>query len=419
MSALPHRVRTINLGLDFDPSAPSRARELAMRFFARADALFEAADLVPRTRRMTTQPCAGFALGARGLVSTIKSLERDLDGIWLCVPGPQFHDPSDDPAGLDWVVDAIAETENVFTNTLVGSLHGIHLGAIDRVGRLMREIAAIDDNGQGNFRFAAIANVRPGTPYFPAAVHEGESGFSVALELAHLADAAFRSDLGFDDKLRLFSDSVAALAREVAICGRRVEAETGVRFLGVDFSLAPFPGEDTSAVGALEALDDARIGSANFILSFHAVNQVLATAAPEVPRIGYNGTMLSVAEDNVLAERVAERAVGIKDLLLYATVCGCGLDMLPLHPDTPASQLSALVQAVSVISHRWDKPLIARLLPTPLDVDGRTCFRHDFLVNTLPFAADCITFAKPAPHSSRYYTRPTEKRRNEHALETI
>lgn len=419
MNGVTHRVRTINLGLNFDPSAPLRAREQAVRFFARADALFETADLEPRTRRMTTQPCAGFTPGARGLVSTIKSLERDLDGVWLCVPGPQFHDPSDDPSGLDWVVDVIAETDNVFTNTLVGSRHGIHLGAIDRVGRLMREIAAIDHNGQGNFRFAAIANVRPGTPYFPAAVHEGDSGFSIALELAHLADAAFRSDLGFDDKLRLFSDSIAALAREVAICARRVEAETGVRFLGVDFSLAPFPGEDTSAVGALEALNHARIGSANFILSFHAVNQVLATAAPEVPRIGYNGTMLSVAEDNVLAQRVAERAVGIKDLLLYATVCGCGLDMLPLRPDTPASQLSALVQAVSVISHRWDKPLIARLLPTPLDVDGRTCFRHDFLVNTLPFAADCIAFAEPAPPSSCYYTRPTEKRRNEHALETI
>ena len=419
MTAVIHRVRTVNLGLDFDPAAPSRAREEAMRFFARADTLFEAADLEPRTRRMTTQPCAGFAAGARGLVPTIKSLERDLEGVWLCVPGPQFLDPGDDPAGLDWVVDAIAETENVFTNTLVGSRRGIHLGAIERVGKLMREIAAIDDNGQGNFRFAAIANVHPGTPYFPAAVHEGESGFSVALELAHLADAAFRSDLGFDDKLRLFSEGVAALAREVAACARRVERETGVRFLGVDFSLAPFPGEDTSAVGALEMLNHARIGSANFILSFHAVNQVLATAAPEVPRIGYNGTMLSVAEDNVLAQRVAERAVGIKDLLLYATVCGCGLDMLPLRPETPATQLSALVQAVSVISHRWDKPLIARLLPTPLDTEGRTCFRHDFLVNTLPFAADCIAFAEPGPPSSRYYTRPNEKIRSTPALETI
>jgi uncharacterized protein (UPF0210 family) len=419
MSAAAHRIRTVNLGLKFEPAAPARACELARRFFAVADAAFADADLAPRTRRVTTQPCAGFAPGAAGLVPAIVALERELDGIWLCVPGPQFQAPGDEVSALDWIADAIAETENVFTNTLIGSRRGIHLDAIERVGRLMREIASIDDNGQGNFRFAAIANVRPGTPYFPAAVHEGDSGFSVALELAGIADAAFRSDLPFEQKLRRFASGVAALAREAAACSQRVEAETGVRFLGLDFSLAPFPGARTSAVGALESLQDTVIGSADFILSFHAVNQVLANAAPEVPRVGYNGTMLSVAEDDVLARRVAERAVGIKDLLLYATVCGCGLDMLPLPPDTSAAQLSTLVRAVSVISHRWDKPLIARLLPTPLDADGRTCFRHDFLVNTVPFAADAIALAAPTSGAGRYYTTPTEKALSEPAMETL
>lgn len=419
MSSYQQRIRTINLGLKSDPLTPSRVAQRARRFFGSADGIFGDADLAPRTRRVTTQPCAGYAPTVRTLLPVIREMERELDGIWLCVPGPQFHDEADDPSSLDWLPELIGGTENVFFNALVGSRFGIHLGAIKRIGTLMREIALAQDNGQGNFRFAAIANVRPGMPYFPAAYHEGDDCFTVALELAHLADAVFHTTGTFDEKLRMFTRDVAALARKTNGCARKVAAETGMKFMGLDFSLAPFPGEHTSAVGAIEALNNTPIGSANFILSFHAVNQVLATVAAEVPRIGYNGTMLSVAEDTVLARRVAERKVCIKDLLLYATICGCGLDMLPLQPDTPACHLSALVQTMAVIAHRWDKPLIARLLPTPLDSAGRTCFEHDFLVNTTPFAADSIEFAESTPQSEHYYSRPKQEILAEHELEEI
>lgn len=40
--------------------------------------------------------------------------------------------------------------------------------------------------------------------------------------------------------------------------------------------------------------------------------------------------MLPPLEDNGLAQRAAEKAYGIYDLLTYSSVCGIGLDAVPI-----------------------------------------------------------------------------------------
>jgi uncharacterized protein len=62
--------------------------------------------------------------------------------------------------------------------------------------------------------------------------------------------------------------------------------------------------------------------------------------------------------------------LSIKDLLLYAAVCGTGLDTVPLPGDTSTEQLEAILLDVAALAHRLDKPLTARLMPIPGKVAG-------------------------------------------------
>jgi uncharacterized protein (UPF0210 family) len=293
------------------------------------------------------------------------------------------------------VAALLSRTDQVFSNVLVGGPTGIHMGAIHRFGELALELARATENGMGNFRLAAMANVEPDTPYFPASYNRSGEGFSLALELAPLAMRAFSEAGSVQQRLERFGDSAGALARRVAKAAREVEAATGVMLRGIDFSLAPYPSEESSVVAALEMLNGGKINDPGFILTLYAVNQVLKSIAPELPRVGYNGSMLSVLEDQTLAARLDENACTINDLLLCSTVCGCGLDMLPVTMDSTPSQIAALVESVAAIAHKWSKPLIARVLPAPTGEDGRTAFRHDFIVNARP-----LTLPPARQHSS-------------------
>ena len=55
----------------------------------------------------------------------------------------------------------------------------------------------------------------------------------------------------------------------------------------------------------------------------------------------------------------------VKDLLLYSTVCGTGLDTVPLPGDVTVEQLYALLLDLAALALRLGKPLTARLMPIP------------------------------------------------------
>jgi hypothetical protein len=75
--------------------------------------------------------------------------------------------------------------------------------------------------------------------------------------------------------------------------------------------------------------------------------------------------------------------LGVKDLLLYSSVCGTGLDTLPLPGDTTPEQLGALLADVTALAVRLGKPLTARLMPIPGKQAGDpTGFDFSFFANS-------------------------------------
>ena len=99
--------------------------------------------------------------------------------------------------------------------------------------------------------------------------------------------------------------------------------------------------------------------------------------------------MLPLLEDPLLARRAAEGRYGVRELLLYSSVCGTGLDTVPLAGDTPARAISALIADMAALALRYDKPLAARLLPVPGKAAG------DAVAFDIPFLTDSVALAIP------------------------
>jgi uncharacterized protein (UPF0210 family) len=148
---------------------------------------------------------------------------------------------------------------------------------------------------------------------------------------------------------------------EAALTG--LHPETGVRFAGCDWSLAPYPDEARSIGAAIEALSGAPFGAWGTLAAVRGLTSAIRAA--RVTRLGFSGVMLPVIEDPVLARRSAEGRYTLRDLLAFSAVCGTGLDTIPLPEDTSAEQIVGVLAEVAALSSALGKPLTARLLPLP------------------------------------------------------
>jgi uncharacterized protein (UPF0210 family) len=154
-------------------------------------------------------------------------------------------------------------------------------------------------------------------------------------------------------------------------------ARTGVRFSGFDFSPAPYPQDWCSLGAAVEAVGQNTLGSDGSLAAAALIADTLDRGRWR--RAGFNGLMLPVLEDSVLAKRTVEGTFSVKDLLLYSAVCGTGLDTVPIPGDSSEDEIAALLFDVAALSVRLGKPLTARLMPIPGKVAGdKTNFDFDF-----------------------------------------
>jgi hypothetical protein len=80
---------------------------------------------------------------------------------------------------------------------------------------------------------------------------------------------------------------------------------------------------------------------------------------------GFSGFMQPVLEDYTLSKRLSEDRFNLDSLLLYSTMCGTGLDVVPLPGDITEQELFYILLDMCTISVRLNKPLTARLMPIP------------------------------------------------------
>ena len=321
-----------------------------------------------------------------------KAQERGFDYLSM---GPALPDS---PESYSLIPEMLEETKTVFFSANLIDLKGrISMSAIRSSAEIIHRAADIEKDGFANLRFAAMAGVKPFTPFFPAAFSSGkEAAFSIAVECADVFVIAFRDSNSLkeahDKALEVLED---AALRMGSVC-LGLQKEFPFEFKGFDFSSAPYPGEMSSIGNALESLGVPELG----LNGSAAAAAFLAGLLDEGnwPRVGFNGLMLPVLEDTGLAGRATEGTLTIRDLLLYSCLCGTGLDTIPLTGETTVEQIAALLLDLAAISVRLSKPLTARLMPIPGKKAGEE-IRFDFEY----FAAGKV-MDLPAKELKRFFT---------------
>ena len=391
MHTLP--VRTITLGLGDPHPLAFKTIESAAAMLQRASARCVEAGYEVQTLRLSTRPVfddlANWSNAA--LLEYARELQRMLDDVGLsyCSLGPAQAARPDFPSErIDLVADMLAATTAInATVQLATNDDGLRAAAALPAAQVMRRLARETAEGFGNFRFAALACVAAGCPFFPSAYHAGPTSLSLGMQGAGvIRDAlqAYRRDgskpLELMDVSARVRDALIEQATPVVELGRTFAVEQGVLFGGIDLSPAPL-GED-SIVDALELYGYGPIGSPGTVAAAAALTYALKNTG--LPTCGYCGLMLPVLEDAVLGNRWEQGLLQVHQLLLYSAVCGTGLDTVPLPGNIEAEVIAGLLLDVATLALRLNKPLSARLFPVPGKQPGeRTEFTSPYLTNTL------------------------------------
>jgi|Deesub1362A_J573_1020465.scaffolds.fasta_scaffold01703_7 hypothetical protein len=294
---------------------------------------------------------------ARQLEAEIFALGVDYLALGPVLPG--------DVAGFEALPKILEGTEAVFCSALFADHSlGLSLQAARAAAGVILAASALQADGFANLRFAALANVAPGSPFFPAAYHRGgQPALALATEAADLAVSAVRGAKSPQSLARLLQETIEGHAGVLARVGQSVAADFDLRFLGIDFSLAPYPEAQRSLGTALEAFGTQALGLAGSFAAAAFLADTLGRA--QYPKVGFNGLFFPVLEDAVLAERAAQGKLQLTDLLLLSTLCGTGLDTVPLPGDISQGQIAAILLDLGAIALRHNKPLTARLMPIP------------------------------------------------------
>lgn len=363
------KVRAITVFADLGPPL-DEAQIARLGDFARAAReAYENDGFVVQTTRLATRafPRLHLSHWADKPVEFAVALER------LCVQHG-FDYISLGPAGRDvWprLPELLAGARSVFATTLItcpatGTIDG---DAIWGAARVIRGATTAEADGFANLRFAALANVAPGTPFFPAAYYGGgPPAFAIATEAADLALTAFAGARDAQVARWRLTAAIEKQAKKLARCAERLSEDHDIYFGGIDFSLAPFPSPEVSIGAALESLSGQPLGSVGTLAAAAVVTEAIDRA--QFPRCGFCGLMLPLLEDTVLANRASERRLRIGELLQWSAVCGTGLDTVPLPGNVSEEVLAALLFDVAVLAVRSKKPLSARLMPLPGKVAG-------------------------------------------------
>jgi uncharacterized protein len=375
-------VRTVTAFVELDAAHYEAQLQQTAAGLKEAKKLFEQAGFEVQTLRVTTQPFMQYA-GKLPQAEALRMFER-IESIakvqeLLVNIGPAALDDHPDPQALALLEALHGRGSQLNASMIIAAEDGIHWNTVRAAAHHIWRVAAISPHSQGTFSFAAVAMLAQGSPFFPGSWHQGNGGrFSVGLQSANVVTEVFQRTQG--DAPRAIAALAAVLsgyAARVHTVATAIEARTGWHYWGFDPTPAPL--KEDSIGRALEAFGPGRLGTPGTLTAAYVITE----AQKQVPgRVGYSGLMVPVLEDTVLAQRWGEGALSLDTLLSYSSVCGTGLDAMPLPGDVTEEQLRRIISDVAVLAYKWKKPLTARLQPVHGRAAGQMSeFDSPFIVN--------------------------------------
>lgn len=386
-------LRTITLGIAEPHPLPIIVIERAKTFLQNASIRFTDAGYEVQTVRLSTRSLFDDLAdwSPQNVLRYVKDLQgmlTDADLGFCSLGTAQVTHPVFSLDRLDLLADILISTSALSGTVQLATLeYGLRQEAALPTAFVIKRLAQETAEGQGNFRFAMLACVAPGTPFFPAAYHTGPASLSLGLQGAGIVTEALQDHITTTAQAldpvtitQWVREALRTYALPIVRLGQEVAQEHGHLFGGIDLSPAPM-GADSIA-SALELCGYGPLGSPGTLSIASALTSALKST--NLPTCGYCGLMLPVLEDAGLGQRWEEGYVNIQQLLLYSAVCGTGLDTIPLPGTCSAETIAHLLLDVATLALRLQKPLSARLFPVPGKRAGEhTAFTSPYLTNTI------------------------------------
>jgi len=372
------KIRTITAGFHLElPLDEGRISRIA-EFVHSVRRAFEERGYPVQTVRVTTQPWEEYFTSKAQIVSLV----RELEDLFKTYAVDYFNvGTTRNPRLIPIIYDLIQDTSKLFCTVPIADHTRIDHEAAKRTAAVMKRLSTIRPDGFSNLRFAALFNSGPGGAFFPAAYHRGPESFAIGTENSDLVLKAFSQARDIERAGRVLNKILMEEFKKIEEIASHISESQGIPFEGIDVSIAPSVQPDESIAFAFEELGLGKFGDVGTLAIAKIITDTIRDL--EVSKCGYCGLMLPILEDYGLAMRNIDGAFNLTDLLLYSSVCGTGLDTIPLPGDTSEEKLYALLLDIASISIKLDKPLSARLMPVPGKRPGEmTDYDFEYFANT-------------------------------------
>lgn len=340
----------------------------------------------------------------QSLISKTVELEKIAHGLGLQFLNLGVIDDRDFVSQMGSLSDLVSSLESANVSVAMGQDWGF-----PEALHIAREILAMERKQTGStFRFSVSFNCIAEIPYFPASYSTSDDvSFALGMENTALLKNAYSKTKEQSHTLDLRKDCpISTLKKEIVsvfssafkpvedICMSCAEFH-GWRYSGIDSSITPDLDSNLEECLRFPLSKDLNfdpwgIGTPATI---DAITEAIKNL--HIRTTGYRGVMLTVLENSSLAQAASRGNLNIQKLLLYANVCGVGLDTIPIpgissKPGCSEEEsllqiqykIAGLLLDMAAISKRQKKPLSVRLLPVlGSKVHDQTHFISPYLLN--------------------------------------
>jgi len=372
------KIRTITTGFNLEAHVKEKQIRQLSDFTNNSKEIFESNGYTVQTVRVATQPWEEYFESKNQIIRLVKEVEAlvykySLDYFNI---GTTF-----DPKLIPVIYDMIQNTSVMFCTTLISDSTTINYTLARQTAKVMKRLSTIQEDGFANLRFAAIFNIKPGSPFYPAAYHKGPTSFAIGTENSDLVYKAFSEAKTIEKAAHFLKKTLLAEFKKIETMAEQISKKEKIHYDGIDVSIAPSVKPNESIAYAFEKLELGKFGDVGTLAIARVITETIRNL--DIKKCGYSGLMLPVLEDYGLAQRNTEDRYNLTDLLLYSSVCGTGLDTIPLPGDVSEDKLYALLLDIASLAIKLNKPLSARLMPIPHKKAGEmTEYTFEYFVNS-------------------------------------
>ncbi len=380
---LDFRIRTITTGVTLESLDDIATINDAITFLEKSKKLFSDNGYEVQTIRISTQNLHELVSGSptKQTLHKLNQIDKILIknninlAIGELISGNQYDDKL-----AEWTLELIKETSNIsFSVPISSESIGVHHNSIKTASEICIALSKNSKGGEANFRFSASANCPAGIPFFPAAFHKGKNSFAIGLEYPNLITKVFEKSDWENAESNLKSE-LDKQFKPIEVLAKTIQSSDW-HYDGIDTS--PAPGLEASIGQAIETLTGQPFGSATTLSACAIITNVIKNL--DVKTCGYSGLMLPVIEDKVLAKRAMEGHYTVEELLLYSSVSGTGLDVIPLPGNISKETIEGIYRDIASLSIKYfNKALSARLFPIPQkNVGDMVDFENAYLTSSV------------------------------------